>query len=83
VARYNASIQEKLARSIWNAGCSNWYMNAEGKHTNNWPSFTVDYWVRTRAPELSHFERSVVPLHGSSPALVPGSRSGNGAIVER
>src|SRR5262249_8767358 len=39
MAPYNATLQEKLARSVWNSGCTNWYMTGEGKNTNNWPSF--------------------------------------------
>jgi hypothetical protein len=84
MAAYNASIQRRLARSIWNTGCTNWYMTAEGKNTNNWPSFTIDYWRRTRSPQLSHFERSVVPVEGVRRAAgSPVHRTGNGQVAPR
>ena len=60
--RFNLAIQDKLARTVWNANCTNWYTTSEGKQTNNWPYFTVDYWWRTREPNLEDFVHSVVPL---------------------
>jgi cation diffusion facilitator CzcD-associated flavoprotein CzcO len=63
--RFNQAIQEKLSRTVWNANCTNWYTTAEGKQTNNWPYFTLDYWWRTREPNFEDFVRSVAPLGGS------------------
>ncbi|HEX3595707.1 MAG TPA: NAD(P)/FAD-dependent oxidoreductase, partial [Polyangiaceae bacterium] len=58
---FNEALQERLSRTVWNAGCTNWYTTEEGKQTNNWPHFTVRYWWQTRRPKPDDFEWSVSP----------------------
>ena len=53
---YNNEIQRRLKTSVWAAGCTNWYTNASGKNTNNWPSFTFEYYWRTYKINLSDYE---------------------------
>lgn len=60
MARYNAEVQRDLRRTVWNAGCGSWYKNEAGRITNNWKGFTVDYWRRTRRPDLRDFEAVAV-----------------------
>jgi cation diffusion facilitator CzcD-associated flavoprotein CzcO len=55
--RYNAELQRELDDTAWSAGCKSWYKNAEGKVTNNWSSWTVRYWWRTRRAKLDEFEQ--------------------------
>lgn len=55
MAEYNAALQRDLERTVWGAGCTSWYKTASGKLTNNWSGFTVDYWRRTRRPDLAAF----------------------------
>jgi cation diffusion facilitator CzcD-associated flavoprotein CzcO len=55
MASFNADVQRELARTAWAAGCKSWYKTAAGKVTNNWSSFTVAYWWRTRRPDFSKF----------------------------
>jgi cation diffusion facilitator CzcD-associated flavoprotein CzcO len=45
---FNAELQERLAGSVWTAGCTNWYTTESGKVTNNWPGLTLEYRQRTR-----------------------------------
>ena len=45
---FNDELQERLADSVWTAGCSNWYRTASGKVVNNWPGLTSEYDRRTR-----------------------------------
>ncbi len=45
---FNAEIQAKLARSVWNSGCSSWYLDGTGRNTTLWPDFTWRYRQRTR-----------------------------------
>jgi hypothetical protein len=46
---YNAHIQRRLVRSVWNTGgCASWYLDKTGKNTTIWPYFTWRYWQRTR-----------------------------------
>jgi len=53
---FDAEMQERLSRSVWESGCSNWYRHESGKGTNNWPGFTVEYWRRTRRLDLSAYD---------------------------
>lgn len=54
--RFNALLGDQLARSVWSAGCSSWYKTASGRVTNNWSGFSLDYWWRTRRPDLGAFQ---------------------------
>ena len=53
---YNRAVQRRMHQTVWEAGCSSWYKNAAGKVTNNWPTFTVEYWLATRHPWFGAFE---------------------------
>ncbi len=53
---YNERLQERHEHLVWNAGCSSWYKDETGKNTNNWPGYTVEYWMRTRRPDFGAFE---------------------------
>jgi cation diffusion facilitator CzcD-associated flavoprotein CzcO len=54
-SRYNESLQRRLARTVWESGCSSWYKTAAGKNTNNWPGFTFAYRRRTRTFDLEDY----------------------------
>jgi cation diffusion facilitator CzcD-associated flavoprotein CzcO len=56
MARSNEQLQRDLARTAWAADCHSWYKTADGKVTNNWAGRTIQYWWRTRAPDLDEFE---------------------------
>jgi hypothetical protein len=46
---YNAELQRKLERTVWNSGgCRSWYLDASGRNTTLWPSFTFAFRERTR-----------------------------------
>jgi len=53
--RFNADLQARLERTVWGRGCSSWYLNAEGRNTNNWSSYTFRYRWRTRQPALEDY----------------------------
>jgi hypothetical protein len=41
---YNAEVQRKLERTVWNSGgCRSWYLDAHGRNTTLWPSFTFRF----------------------------------------
>ena len=41
---YNARIQHKLQRTVWNTGgCSSWYLDRHGRNSTIWPGFTWRY----------------------------------------
>lgn len=47
--RFNAHVQRRLAKTVWN-GCQSWYVDAQGHNSTNWPGFTLSYrWLTQRA----------------------------------
>ena len=45
--RFQSRIEARLARSVWNSGCSSWYLK-DGRNPVIWPGFTFEYWWKTR-----------------------------------
>ena len=61
---WNARLQEDLQGTVWNAGgCSSWYLDAGGRNTTLWPTFTLPFRRR-----LSRFD---VAQYDTRPALRP------------
>jgi len=58
---YNRFVQKQMHQTVWEAGCHSWYKTESGKVTNNWPTFTVAYWLATRHPRFSSFDRRPRP----------------------
>lgn len=48
VTRYSAEMQGMLAGSVWNSGCASWYLDAQGRNTSMWPTFTFRFRRRTK-----------------------------------
>ena len=41
---WNAELQARLGRSIWNTGgCRSWYLDANGRNSVQWPDFTFNF----------------------------------------
>ena len=54
---YNAELQTKMRRTVWNTGgCASWYLDAEGRNTTLWPDFTWEFRRRTRRFDGEHYE---------------------------
>ena len=46
---FSRDTEERLGRSVWNAGgCASWYLDANGRNGVWWPGFTTRLWRRTR-----------------------------------
>jgi cation diffusion facilitator CzcD-associated flavoprotein CzcO/acetyl esterase/lipase len=45
---FDREIHERLSTSVWMTGCNNWYVDENGRNTNNWPGFATEYRWRTR-----------------------------------
>ncbi len=59
---YNEELQRRLARTVWSSGgCKSWYLDASGRNTTLWPSFTFRFRARTR-----RFDPTDYVLHRSS-----------------
>lgn len=55
-AAYAEEIQGKLAGTVWNSGgCGSWYLDAHGRNTTLWPTFTFRFRQRTRAFDPSDY----------------------------
>jgi len=55
-ARYNAGLQQKLGKAVWQSGCKSWYVNEAGKNTTLWPGFTFRFRELTRRVELVDYQ---------------------------
>ena len=54
---WNAKIQEQLQGTVWNSGgCSSWYLDANGRNTTLWPTFTLPYRRRLAEVDLDLYE---------------------------
>jgi len=59
-ADYNAILQKRLAKTVWNTGgCSSWYLAGNGLNTTLWPDFTFVYRHKTRRFDVEHYQRLV------------------------
>jgi cation diffusion facilitator CzcD-associated flavoprotein CzcO/acetyl esterase/lipase len=62
---FDSEIQERLSTSVWQTGCSNWYVDENGRDSQNWPGFTLEYRWRTRHLDPADYEEPEV-LAGKS-----------------
>lgn len=46
---------KKNEKTVWAQGCTSWYQTADGKNTNNWPGFTLEYRQRTRRFDVENY----------------------------
>lgn len=53
---YNEVIQKDFQKTIWASGCSNWYMNAQGKNTVLYPRLTMNYRRETKDINRREYE---------------------------
>jgi len=54
---YNADIADQLAGTVWNAGgCSSWYIDANGRNSVMWPTFTWRFRALTKRFDAEHYE---------------------------
>ncbi|WP_354701824.1 Baeyer-Villiger monooxygenase [Paraconexibacter sp. AEG42_29] len=58
-ARFQAEMAERTAKSVWATGCSNWYVNAAGRVTNNWPGPNDEYRRRTATLNEADYHREL------------------------
>ena len=54
---WNAQLQSDLQGTVWNAGgCSSWYLDANGRNTTLWPTFTLPYRRRLARFPLEQYD---------------------------
>jgi cation diffusion facilitator CzcD-associated flavoprotein CzcO len=56
-AAWNAELQRRLQRTVWNTGgCASWYLDANGRNSTMWPGFTFEYRRRTRRFDAEQYD---------------------------
>ena len=55
---FNEEMQERLQASVWNSGCSSWYLDRHGRNSIQWPGFTFEFRRRTRRFEPAEYRLS-------------------------
>jgi cation diffusion facilitator CzcD-associated flavoprotein CzcO len=59
-AGFNAEVQSRLVDTVWNAGgCRSWYLDAAGRNTTLWPTYTWRFRLRTRRFDLGSYRTTV------------------------
>lgn len=53
---FSDSVQTGLEDSVWNAGCTSWYLDKNGRNTINWPGFTFSYRFATRRVDTTDYQ---------------------------
>ncbi|HET6699846.1 MAG TPA: NAD(P)/FAD-dependent oxidoreductase [Nocardioidaceae bacterium] len=79
--RWNAALQRRLARTVWNrGGCSSWYLDAHGRNTTLWPRTTF-----TLRRLLARFDADRYVTYGVGQPPDPGAdspRPSTGTLAE-
>ncbi|MBE0485649.1 NAD(P)/FAD-dependent oxidoreductase [Marinobacter sp.] len=53
--RYCQVVQQGLSGSVWDSGCTSWYLDEHGRNTVNWPGFTFSYRFATRSADTTDY----------------------------
>ena len=55
--RYNETVQQRLRNTVWNTGgCASWYLDANGRNSALWPTFTWPFHRRTARFDTDAYE---------------------------
>ncbi|MCW2681678.1 MAG: 4-hydroxyacetophenone monooxygenase [Frankiales bacterium] len=49
---FNERLQERLKTTVFAGGCRSWYLDANGRNTQNWPGTTIEFRLRTKRIRL-------------------------------
>ncbi|KAJ5823873.1 Pyridine nucleotide-disulfide oxidoreductase class-II [Penicillium robsamsonii] len=50
------ALQTELKGSVFEAGCSNWYINTHGRNSASWPGYASTYWKETLKSQVGVFK---------------------------
>lgn len=57
--RYDNQMQERLAKTVWNAGgCTSYYRSGAGKNATIWPDTSIRFRKQTRSFDLDNYNSS-------------------------
>lgn len=54
-AHFVTELDKTLAKTVFNSGCNNWYMNAAGRNSASWPGMASSFWRATFFPRWRDF----------------------------
>ena len=59
-ARHNVWLQRALEGTVWQSGCTSWFLDKHGDNKAIWPGFTFRYVMKTRRAKARdfHFARA-------------------------
>jgi cation diffusion facilitator CzcD-associated flavoprotein CzcO len=57
-------VQRRLSGTVWQSGCTSWYLDAKGRNDAIWPDFTWKYWLQTRLLRASEYHLGTAPAAG-------------------
>ena len=67
---FNASLQRKLAKSVWSTGgCASWYLDKHGNNTTLWPDFTFEFRRITRKFDIAAYDTTTAAGAPARPDL--------------
>lgn len=49
-------MDTKTEPTVWNSGCSSWYLDKDGRNSSLWPGLTIEFRKRLRTVDLSKFD---------------------------
>jgi cation diffusion facilitator CzcD-associated flavoprotein CzcO len=52
---FNAGLQRRLQKTVWNSGCKSWYLDSHGRNLTLWPGFTFSYRRITRKFDIHNY----------------------------
>lgn len=55
---WNNWLRGRLARTVWSAGCSSWYLDADGRNPTMWPTFSFRFREATKRFDPEHYHLS-------------------------
>lgn len=50
------AVHSELSGSVFEAGCSNWYINTFGRNSASWPGYASTYWREALKPQIGVFK---------------------------
>jgi cation diffusion facilitator CzcD-associated flavoprotein CzcO len=54
--RYNAEVDARMQGTVWNTGCSSWYLDETGRNATLWPDWTWRFRRRTARFDPADYE---------------------------
>ncbi len=54
---YNARLQARMPRTVWNSGgCASWYIDSNGRNSTVWPDFTWRFWRENQRFDAASYD---------------------------